>query len=619
MIGNSGGTVPEGVGPGELRDLQRLRDRLEEEASRVRRDDLVALLGDLRPVETAEPIRACVVGETKRGKSSLLNAMVGRPLLSPVGVDVTTSCWVEVCYGDPESAEVILADPRAPDRPIRRTCAVADLERYVALDHAREPVIGVQVRIPAPVLRDLVLVDTPGVGGLLAGHTATTLAALRKADALLFVCESGQPILAPELGFLVKAACRVPTVVVAVTKRDIDPEFELVVEETRQRIAATHGLGDVPVLAVAAPLADLAAEIRDEQRSSRLRTLSGIEPLLDTLRGYSSSGAALVRFENAARVLAEVCRALVARSDEIVEALAGNTERTGGLRREMDALQRALDDTGGLTALVRDRLDQLRREQIASFDGAVESLRPRYRAAAERGTAADLTTLASRMVGELSAAAVDSLEGTARRCTQVVADVMRQLGAGDRWPMTPATASVRFEIGLDPPETSTQRGGVDLVASAEMFTKLVNILTGSALVMTALGGPVVIAAGVGLAAGAGYYKASRGNEPERRAALVAWVDEAADQARAALRREIDNRLRNGEQHVDQALPHVLATRRHELSRLAAELDAITSSTADLRGALADRRASATALQGVEREIDELVSWASAARGRRAGP
>src|SRR5205085_2379129 len=143
-------------------------------------------------------------------------------------------------------------------------------------------------------LRDLVLVDTPGVGGLLAGHTATTLAALRNADALLFVCESGQPILAPELDFLVAAARRVPTVVVAVTKRDINPEFELVVEETRRAIAATRGLGDVPVLPVAAPLADLAAEIRDPQRSSRLRTLSGIEPLLATLRGYSSSGAALV-------------------------------------------------------------------------------------------------------------------------------------------------------------------------------------------------------------------------------------------------------------------------------------------------------------------------------------
>ena len=318
-------------------------------------------------------------------------------------------------------------------------------------------------------------------------------------------------------------------------------------------------------------------------------------------------------------MLAEVCRALVTRSDEIVEALAGTTERTAALRREMDALQRALDDTGPLTTLVRDRLDQLRRDQIASFDVVVESLRPRYRAAAERGTAADLTTLASRMVGELSAAAVDALESTARRCTQVVADVMRQLGAADRWPMTPTTASVRFEIGLDPPELSTQRGSVDVVASAEMFTKLVGILTGSAAVMAVFPPAAVIAAGVGLAAGAGYLQVARGNEPERRAALVAWVDEASDRARAALRREIDNRLRNGQQYVDQALPHVLATRRHELGRLAAELDAITSSSVDLRAALADRRASATALQGVEREIDELVSWASAARGRRAGP
>ena len=384
MTVGSAGPVPVDVGAGEFRALQRLHDRLEEEAARVRRHDLLRLLGDLPPVEAGGPVRACVVGETKRGKSSLLNALVGRPLLSPVGVDVTTSCWVEVGYGDPEAAEVIVADPGTPDGAIRRRCALTELERYVALDQAREPVIGVQVRIAAPALRDLLLVDTPGVGGLLAGHTTTTLAALRKADALLFVCDSGQPILAPELGFLVEASRRVPTVVVAVTKRDINPDFALVVEETRQRIAATPGLGDVPVLAVAAPLADLAAGVRDAPRAARLRSLSGVEPLLATLRGYSSSGAALIRFENTARVLAEVCRALVARSDEIVDALAGTTERAEALRREMARLQQTLDDNAPVAALVRDRLDQLRSEQLASFDGVVESLRPRYRSGGDR-------------------------------------------------------------------------------------------------------------------------------------------------------------------------------------------------------------------------------------------
>jgi hypothetical protein len=594
-------------------ELWRLRAQLSEEATRVGRDDVVRLLDEMQPITATGPIRACVVGETKRGKSSLLNALVGRPLLSPVGVDVTTSCWVEVTFGEPERAEVILANPDTADRPIRRHCELAELAQYVALDEVQDPVIGVQVWIAVPALRDLMLVDTPGVGGLDAGHTMTTLAALRKADALLFVCDSGQPILRPELRFLAEAARRVPTVVVAATRRDINPEFELVVGETRRLIADTPGLEDVPVLAVAAPMADRAAQIHDPQRSRRLRTLSGVEPLLETLRGYSTTGAARVRFENAARVLAEACRALLARSDEIVAVLSGNNARDERLRRDVAELEGHLHDHRRLVGLVHDRLDQLRRDQLAAFDEAIEAARRRYRGTAGRRTAGGPDVLASGMVGELSGAAVEALERTARDCTRVVVGLMDQLGGGDRWPMTATTAARRFEIGLDPPDLAGRRGGVDLVASAEMFAKLVDILAAPVIAMTVLTGPGIIAAGLALAAGAGYYKAATSGEHERHAALVAWVDDAAEQAKAAFRREIDNRIRNAERHVEDTLPHVLASRRKELARVAAELDEIRSSSADLQAELTRHRASAAVLQGFEREIDELMVWAATTR------
>ncbi len=604
------------VGVDELARLQRLHDRLRAEAERARRADLLRALDDVKPVEAAEPIRACVVGETKRGKSTLLNALIGRPLLSPVGVDITTTCWVEVSYGESEGAEVILANPSSPNQPVRRSCRLDELERYVALGHVREPVIGVQVRIAAMALRDLVLVDTPGVGGLSPGHTTTTLAALRRADALLFVCDCGQPILAPELGFLVEAARRVPTVVVAATKRDINPDFERVVEETKQRIAATAGLGDVPVLTVAAPLADRAASVADADRSSRLRALSGIEPLLDTLHGYSRSGAELVRFENAARVLAEICRALVDRSDEVVAVLSGNTDRENQIGQEMADLKGEVGNGPRIAELVGDRLDLLRRRQHTAYDEVVESLRSRYRASIESSAASERAALASRMVGELGAAAVDALEDTARRCTAVVAFVMGQLGGADRWPMTSNTTPMRFEIGLPPPDRSSQRGSVDLVASAEMFAKLVEILAAPAVVMAVLTGPGVIAAGLALAAGAGLLKATESGESAHRAALVAWVDAAADQARATFRRELDERLKAGEAYVEQTLPRLLDARRTELARLADELAKIRSSSADLRAVLAERRASASALHGVEAEIEQLVAWAVAARRHR---
>jgi ribosome biogenesis GTPase A len=88
--------VAGGIGAADLLAVERLRERLAAEARRVQRDDLIQLLDDLPAADEAGPIRVVVVGETKRGKSMLLNTIIGRPHLSPVGVDVTTSCWLEV-------------------------------------------------------------------------------------------------------------------------------------------------------------------------------------------------------------------------------------------------------------------------------------------------------------------------------------------------------------------------------------------------------------------------------------------------------------------------------------------------------------------------------------------
>jgi hypothetical protein len=122
---------------------------------------LVQLL-DEQPAGTDAPIRACVVGAMKVGKSRLLNAVVGHPLLSPVRADITTSCWLEVGYGESTTAEVAMADPDPPAHPVSRWRGLGDVERYVALGRSQEPVLAVKVRLPEPALGNLLIVDTPG-------------------------------------------------------------------------------------------------------------------------------------------------------------------------------------------------------------------------------------------------------------------------------------------------------------------------------------------------------------------------------------------------------------------------------------------------------------------------
>ena len=110
------------------------------------RDDLVTVLDSIPEISADRPIRVIVAGSLKRGKSTLVNTLVGRPLLSPVGVDVTTACWLEIGYGE-EEATALIANAQSPGQPTRRPIDITEVERYVALDCVAEPVLGVEVRV----------------------------------------------------------------------------------------------------------------------------------------------------------------------------------------------------------------------------------------------------------------------------------------------------------------------------------------------------------------------------------------------------------------------------------------------------------------------------------------
>ena len=73
------------------------------------REDLVTVLDGIPDITVDQPIRVIVAGSLKRGKSTLVNTLVGRPLLSPVGIDVTTACWLEIGYGE-DQATVLIAN-----------------------------------------------------------------------------------------------------------------------------------------------------------------------------------------------------------------------------------------------------------------------------------------------------------------------------------------------------------------------------------------------------------------------------------------------------------------------------------------------------------------------------
>jgi len=141
---------------------------------------------------------ACV-GQFKRGKSTLLNALVDQRVL-PIGVVPVTAVVTVVRHGDPALARVRFAAGG------RQEIATSDLAQYVTEQENpenRKGVAAVEVLLPSALLRTgMCLVDTPGIGSVFAGNTEATRAFVPHIDAALVVLGADPPISADELALV---------------------------------------------------------------------------------------------------------------------------------------------------------------------------------------------------------------------------------------------------------------------------------------------------------------------------------------------------------------------------------------------------------------------------------
>lgn len=145
-----------------------------------------------------------VTGEAKRGKSTFVNALIGREIL-PTDVDIATCQAFRVSNAPHEAFSLRFEDGS------RQEIAVTDLPRYgsqgvvdakgdLRLD---QKIRWIEIDLPAKFLpAGLSVLDTPGLGSLYAAHAQITLRFIPLADAVIFVLDSERPITAPEIQFL---------------------------------------------------------------------------------------------------------------------------------------------------------------------------------------------------------------------------------------------------------------------------------------------------------------------------------------------------------------------------------------------------------------------------------
>nr|WP_218888541.1 dynamin family protein [Saccharopolyspora hordei] len=315
-----------------------LIDRATAECAEQQRADLHNRLRQIR-TRVLDPTQlVLVVGESGQGKSALVNALVNAPVCAS-GDDVTTVVPTLVRYADEPTALLLEHEPTHGPAALDRTpVPVEQVREHLdrALANGR-PVTRGEVGIPRAVLKNgLALMDTPGVGSVSSSLTATTLAVVAEADALLMVSDATQELTTNELAFLKQATALCPNVALVQPKIDRTPHWRKVVEVNRKHL---HNAG------IAAKIFPVSAAIRMramQAKDSNLNAESGFPPLLE----YLQTELAGKHEQFTRRLVAHnVSEALSQVNDALKTELAAQNPRTAAQTLvELETAQRRAED-----------------------------------------------------------------------------------------------------------------------------------------------------------------------------------------------------------------------------------------------------------------------------------
>jgi ribosome biogenesis GTPase A len=334
---------------------------------------------------------ACI-GQFKRGKSTLINALVGAPIL-PVGFIPVTAVPTVIRFGERESARV-----RGRDGSWREI-AVADLGEYVSEEHNPENakgIAGVEVFVPSPLLASgMCLVDTPGLGSVFTGNTAATESFIPHIDAALVVIGADPPLAGEELTLVEAVGRNVEDLILVINKADRTTD-----EERAAAADFTQKLLLKRLQRPAGPVFEVSAAERLENRGLERdwgKLLAALGQLVE------GSGRELIRAscERGLERLGEQLLAIISEEHEALERpLEESERRIAALKESLVAAERSLRELGFLFTAEQHHLSDVLVERHkaflasvsprieAEFHGALQSLArgmgPAYRRRAMR-------------------------------------------------------------------------------------------------------------------------------------------------------------------------------------------------------------------------------------------
>jgi hypothetical protein len=540
------------------------------------REKLLALLKDADPDSAGwvEEIRArrkrkpsvVVVGETNRGKSSLVNALLGQPGLSPVDADVATATYLVFGHAESWEARACYPGQLAPV-PVD----LGELIHWVSAAHelpaGELPPRFVEVDGPVELLEKLTIVDTPGVGGLDSVHGELAIEAAASATALLFVVDASAPFTSGELGFLANVGERVETVLFALSKVDqfrgwrqvLDANLALLAEHAPRFAGARFH-------PVSARMFDMASRAPNPDAAGMLRERSGVEDLRNAMREMLVGRSLMLSEANTLRALSTALGELKVNLESERRALSTGEEEAESLRSRKDELNtQRRSSTKGWQVKLRGEIQRTRVENNHEVSRQMRDVQSWFRQAIDVADKEQLAGLPGQVDAALQLVSGRVSSSVDARLSQVTEAVLGELFTRDELAVIRSqfAKSGQPPVILRPPDKRPPTAEDKLLvfmgvsggfgaARAALALAPAAALAPVALALT----PVTIVVGLG----AGWWIARTRKHTADKQHMKQWLTEAIADARSTLDQLMSEQLIEAESQLALALDDALGKR-----------------------------------------------------------